>query len=343
MLAVCTLFSDLILMNEETGVILHTIEGAGWEGNLSKCGRWVMCFNLEESCLKLFDTISGEFVRSTQGSCTNGGSLRRGCFSDDNRHIICAGQRFVEMLDLWSDTVLWHTDLDVWYMATLITSGDGRLVALEGDTDTVYVMNAHDGLIQAKIYKNREFRGATFANNGLELVMIYKVHIRVFCTRTWKQIRKLQVDQRYSEAFVITPCSKSFIGTNQFNKISLVDLTTGRMLLLQDQPCLHCENHCTHPLQSVVTFVCFTSDGKGVVTGHRNGHYKLWDAQTGVMIMDKDVGCTVTSVHCSVDTALEDLLLAFAMGQHERLGKGSAVAVLCTNAVDLVLERVVGR
>jgi WD40 repeat protein len=338
MLAACTLFSDLILVDEQTGEILHTIEGAGWECCLSKCGRWVLCFCLEESSLKLYDTISGAFMRATYGSNKSNGDLRRGCFADDNRRIICAGQHFVEMLDLWSDTVIWHTALSVWYTSTLITSGDGKLLAVEGSTDTVHIMSARDGLILAELAKGLNFRGVTFANSGLELVMVYQAHLRVVCTQTWEDLRCMPLDKRYSEAFVVSPCSKWFVGMNRYNKVCLIDLTTGVLRPLQDQSCHDCKINCLCPLQSVVTFICFTADGKGIVTGHRNGYYKLWDAQTGVMIVEKDLECTVTSVDCSVNTALQDLLLAFAMSQHERLGADSAAAILNTNTVELVLE-----
>jgi WD40 repeat protein len=341
MLALCTLFSDLVILNEKTGVVLHTVTNAGWECNFSTCGRWVMCFNLEHSCLNIVDTISGQITRSTSGSRTViKGSLRRGCFGDDKQSIICAGQRFVERLDLWSDTVLWHINMDAWYVATLITSGDGRLIALEGSTDQLHIIDASDGHTKSRIPKKKYFRGVTFTNNGLQLVILYKKHLDMFCTHTWARIRHLPVDERFSEAFLVS--TRSFVMLNKSNQIAGIDLTTGKQLPINDRSCHRCGNLCTCPSQSVVNAICTTADRTGIVTGHRDGHFKLWDAQTGVMLLDKDVGCTVTSVQCSVDTACDEVLLAFAMGQHERLGENSVVGVLNTNEVDLVLELVTG-
>jgi WD40 repeat protein len=342
MLAVCTLFSDLILVNEETGVILNTVEDAGWECNFSSCGRWVMCFNLEQSCLKLIDTISGQVERTIHGSGTNGGYLRRGCFSDDGKRIICAGQRFVEMTDMWTDTVCWHTPLDVWYMASLVTSGDGRFIAVEG-AEQVIIVNAFDGLIQAEILKKTNFSGTTFANDGRELAMIHVDHLDIICTRTWTHIRSFVVDRLYSHVFDISPCSKSLVVMNKFNKVSLMDLAIGDLLPLCDRPCSQCVNRCRCPQGSVVNAICFTADNNAVVTGHRDGNFKLWDAKTGVMLLCKDMGCSVTSVKCSVDTARDELCLAFTMCQHERIGAMSAASVLSTNEVDMVLGWVTGR
>jgi WD40 repeat protein len=342
MIAICTIYSDLFLVHEKTGEILFTIENAGWECHISSDGRWVMCFFLEESCLNIIDTIDGQVVRTIRVSDTGKMPLRRGCFSDDGQKLICVGPRFVEMVDMWTDTVFWHTTVDAWYTVSLITSRGSKFIAVE-DWDRVYVLNAFDGLIQTKLLKNRCFRGISFANNGLELVMIFMDHIEVLCTDTWTRIRLLPVVQRYSEAFDISPCSKTFVVMNEYNKVSLVDLTTGTVVSLQDPVCGLCTTRCTCPIGSVVNCISFTPDGTGIVTGHRNGHYKLWDTHTGAMLADRDIGCTVACVQCSVDTACDELMLAFAMGNHERLGAESVVASLSTNDVDLVLEYVTGR
>jgi WD40 repeat protein len=337
MLAVCTIYSDLFLVNEDTGEILFTIADAGWECRISNDGRWVMCFNLEESCLKLIDTISGQIVHTVRESRANGGSLRRGCFSDDDTRILMAGQRFVEMTDLWTNTVFWHTDLPIWYMASLVTSGDGLFIAVEGGTEAVIVLDAFDGLIQTEIPKKMNFSGTTFANDGRELVMIHVDHLDIICTRTWTHIRSFVVDRRYSHAFDISPCSKSLVVMNKFNKVSLMDLAIGDLLPLCDRPCSQCENRCMCPQGSVVNAICFTADSKAVVTGHRDGHYRLWDARSGVMLAEKDLCCGVSSVQCSVGNARDELCLAFAMCQHERLGASSAAAILSMDELQLIL------
>jgi len=89
-----------------------------------------------------------------------------------------------------------------------------------------------------------------------------------------------------------------------------------------------------------VRSVCFSPDGRTLVSGSEDETCKFWDVATGELIWEMADCGTVWSVAFGRDWQRDQRCVAFAMGHHERLGGGSRVQGLDEGVVRMVLEAV---
>ena len=89
---------------------------------------------------------------------------------------------------------------------------------------------------------------------------------------------------------------------------------------------------------SEVRSVCFSPDGRILVSGSEDDTCNFWDVVNGELLWDMDV--PVWSVAFGRDWERDQRCVAFAMGHHERLGGGSRVQELDEGVVRMVLEAV---
>ena len=82
-------------------------------------------------------------------------------------------------------------------------------------------------------------------------------------------------------------------------------------------------------------------DGSKLATGNCFGECMVWDSSTGALLRTIYVSDSVDSLAWGRDwVQATQRVLAFAMGQHPRLGEGSHVLPLDAEVVRMILDRV---
>ena len=89
-----------------------------------------------------------------------------------------------------------------------------------------------------------------------------------------------------------------------------------------------------------VRSVCFSPDGRTLVSGSEDESCKFWNVATGELLWTLEGADIVWSVAFGRDWARDQRWVAFSMGHHERLGAGSRVRSLDEGVVRMVLEAV---
>ena len=103
----------------------------------------------------------------------------------------------------------------------------------------------------------------------------------------------------------------------------------------------YCDPYCVvDGHSSEVRSVCFSPDGRILVSGSEDETCKFWDVSTGKLVWQMNDCDTVWSVAFGRDWERDQRCVAFAMGLHERLGGGSRVQELDEGVVRMVLEAV---
>ena len=93
-----------------------------------------------------------------------------------------------------------------------------------------------------------------------------------------------------------------------------------------------------HHLDEVVV-VAFSDDGSELVSGSADGICKVWDSSTGAIIRIVELGPGVISLAWGRDWVRHmQKGVAFAMGQHPRLGAGTQVLRLEPGVVRMILD-----
>ena len=89
-----------------------------------------------------------------------------------------------------------------------------------------------------------------------------------------------------------------------------------------------------------VRSVCFSPDGRMIVSGSEDQSCKFWNVATGELMWTLETADIVWSVAFGRDWERDQRCVAFSMGHHERLGAGSRVRSLDEGVVRMVLEAV---
>jgi WD40 repeat protein len=92
--------------------------------------------------------------------------------------------------------------------------------------------------------------------------------------------------------------------------------------------------------QGAINSITFSPGGSKLATVSDDGSCKVWDSSTGALLRTIEMGHAAHSVAWGRDWLLDEKCVAFAMGQHPRLGVGSRVLELEVGVVRMILDRV---
>ena len=81
-------------------------------------------------------------------------------------------------------------------------------------------------------------------------------------------------------------------------------------------------------------------DHSKLVTGSCDSACRVWDTSNGALLQTIEFQEEVHSVSCGRDFVRDTQCVAFAMGQHTRLGEGSRVVLLEVGIVQMILDLV---
>ena len=111
------------------------------------------------------------------------------------------------------------------------------------------------------------------------------------------------------------------------------------LLLDSDTGTLRLSMICRH--KGEPTSASWSVDGRKLASGGYDGTCKVWNSSTGALLKTITLGLKISSMVWGCDWVLDtQRTMAFAMGQHFRLGAESQVLALDEEVVRMVLDRV---
>ena len=316
---------------------------------ISPSGRFVASVGSEDRQWKLLDAASGTVHRvgakHGTGAC------------------ICNGHPFVHQ----GCPVTAHTSR----IHALAFSPGGQRLATGGENGAVILWDAHTGKAEQVMHKtdSRGISSLSFSANGARLASsgwnggiciwnattgallrtmaqascsgIFWVHFhpgesRTLLTAGYDRTHLWDVDSGKfirslagSRFAVFSPDGHSIAsaGGPGSHDVLLIDAETGasrRRMLGHTQE---------------VSSASWSIDGTKLASGSYDGTCKVWDSSTGALLRTFTLQKPVFSVSWGCDWVRD--AVAFAMGQHPRLGAGSPVFSLDVGVVRMILDRVV--
>lgn len=164
--------------------------------------------------------------------------------------------------------------LDAITANTVVFAPDSSLIAAAGD-DRVRIWNTRNFREQAdlpNIWSNN-LHGLAFSPDGATLAVADSRRVRRWATSNWKEEKPLVELSESISSMAWSPSGKTLaLGEGTESKeaaLRLIDVSTRCEVVT-------CVGH-----TGTILCVCFTKDGRYLVTGSLDGSAKVWDAATG--------------------------------------------------------------